>query len=65
MEGLKEANRKKKELKEQQEREKKLKEEQAIMDKEVVIIYSSGLADAYKCTLRLSQIFCSKRIERR
>ena len=54
MEELKEAKRKKKELKEQQEREKKLKEEQAIIDKEVVIIYSSGLADAYKCTLHLS-----------
>jgi hypothetical protein len=65
LEELKETKRKKKELKEQQEREKKLKEEQAIIDKEVVIIYSSGLADAYKCKLHLSQTFCSKHTERR
>ena len=49
IEEMKEAKRRKKELKEQQEREKKLREEQAVIDKEVKVIYESGLSDAYKC----------------
>lgn len=51
IEELKELKKKKKELKEQQERERKLKEERAIIDREVVVIYQSGLAEAYKCKM--------------
>lgn len=60
IEEMREAKRRKKELKEQQEREKKRKEEQAIIDKEVELIYKSGLADAYKCTPQKTQTSCRR-----
>lgn len=60
IEEMREAKRRKKELKEQQERERKRREEQALIDKEVEIIYKSGLADAYKCNPASTQISSRK-----